>query len=59
MHTSSHREQAPASFALAGGENLWRELLEAMGGPYAAMGRVPHGEHWARVGATSTPSDWP
>lgn len=57
--TFSSREQAPASVALAGGENLWQELLKAMGGPYAAMARVPHGEQWIKAGATSSPSDWP
>eukprot|EP00752_Nemacystus_decipiens_P012124 g10749.t1 len=50
--------KAPASIALTGGEDLWRQMLEAMGGPYAAMGRVPHGQQWARVGAKSSPSDW-
>ncbi|CAM9511443.1 unnamed protein product, partial [Ectocarpus sp. 8 AP-2014] len=51
--------QAPASFALTGGEDMWRDMLEAMGGPYAAMARVPHGRQWARAGVKISPSDWP
>ncbi|CAM9497972.1 unnamed protein product [Ectocarpus sp. 6 AP-2014] len=51
--------KAPASFALAGGEDMWRDMLEAMGGPYAAMARVPHGRQWARAGVKISPSDWP
>lgn len=50
--------QAPASVAFAGGKDLWRDMLEAMGGPYAEMGRVPHGHHWAQIGVKSSPSDW-
>ena len=52
-------KQAPASLALEGGENLWRQMLDAMGGPYAELARVPHGNSWAQIGARNLPSDWP
>lgn len=52
-------EQAPASLALEGGQDLWQEMLTAMGGPYAELGRVPHGNRWGEIGAKNIPSDWP
>lgn len=54
-----YMKQAPASLALEGGENMWHEMLDAMGGPYAELGHVPHGNRWSEIGAKNLPSDWP
>lgn len=51
--------QAPSTLALSTRHNLWEEMLQAMGGEYAEMSRLPPVGRWKELGVENHPCDFP
>lgn len=49
--------QAPSELALSTRHNLWEEMLQAMGGEYAEMARLPPVGRWRELGVENRPCD--